>query len=61
METTPVTGNQLLPDGDKPPTIKISGDYWTYTDPNRILVSTQVADKQFMLRMIEQWDERNKI
>lgn len=61
METTPVTGNHLLPDGDKPPTIKISGDYWTYTDPNRILVSTQTADKQFMLRMIEQWDERNKI
>lgn len=54
-------GNHLLPDGDKPPTITISGETWTYIDPNRILVSSQTADKQFMVRMLEEWDKRNDI
>ena len=54
-------GNHLLPDGDKPPTITISGETWTYIEPNRILVSSQTADKQFMVRMLEEWDKRNDI
>lgn len=51
----------LLPDGDKPPTITVSGEVWTYTDSNKILISSQTADKEFMVRMIEQWDKRNDI
>lgn len=56
-----MAGNFLLPDGDKPPTIKKNGDSWVYTDPNRILVSSHKTDKEFMLRMIEEWKRRNDI
>ena len=50
-----------MPDGDKPPTIIKNGETWTYTDPNRMLVSSHDTDKEFMLRMIEEWKRRNDI
>jgi len=59
MEKKELTSNHLLPDGEKPPTIKKDGDTWTYTDTNRILMSHHDADKQFMLRMIKEWKKRN--
>ena len=61
MEEKKLIGSHLLPDGEKPPTIIKNGETWTYTDPNRMLVSSHDTDKEFMLRMIEEWKRRNDI
>jgi len=49
----------LLPPQIKCPTITKNGDVWTYVSATHILVSSQKSDKEFMLRLIQQWKDKN--
>jgi hypothetical protein len=51
--------NEILPEDTKCPTISKSGDVWTFSSSTTILVSSQQADKEHMLRLIQQWKDRN--
>ena len=57
----PLANNYMLPVSDKAPTITIKGNVWTYVSADKILVSSTKSDKEFMIRMLQEWDYEQRI
>lgn len=39
----------------KKPKLYKDGKFWIYVDPNRVLVSDQKSDKEFMTKLVQEW------
>ena len=50
--------NAGLPNNLECPTISKDGDQWTFVSATHVLVSSQKSDKEFMLRLIQQWKDK---
>lgn len=56
METSLEGG---LPEAEECPIITKDGIVWTFMSSTTILISSQKSDKEHMLRLIQQWKDKN--
>lgn len=61
MGSDPPESNNVLPVNRTAPTITIKGETWTYISADKILVSNNQSDKEFMIMMLKKWDDEQHI
>lgn len=59
MEDEEVSGSHNILPQLKRPVINKTGDVWTLMTANEILVSAHQIDKDYMIRIQEEWDKEN--